>query len=88
MRMKSMNLKKNNKINYGNNNQYFKTVENLEDLSIEGKNLYDIEYKREIIDSKSKKILHKVFVENGKAISTTEINNLYGYDTFYKNYNG
>ena len=81
-------FKKNNKINYGNNNQYFKTVENLEDLSIEGKNLYDIEYKREIIDSKSKKILHKVFVENGKAISNTEINNLYGYDTFYKNYNG
>ena len=37
---------------------------------------------------KVKKILHKVFVENGKAISTTEINNLYGYDTFYKNYNG
>ena len=81
-------FKKNNKINYGNKNQYIKTVENLEDLSIEGKNLYDIEYKREIIDSKKKKILHKVFVENGKAISTIDINNLYGYDTFYKDYNG
>ena len=60
----------------------------MEDLSIEGKNLYNIEYKREIIDSKNKKILHKVFVENGKAISSTDINNLYGNDTFYKDYSG
>lgn len=80
--------KQNNKINFGNKNHYFKTVENLEDLSIEGKNLYDIEYKREIIDSKNKKILHKVFVENGKAISSSDINNLYGHDTFYKDYKG
>ena len=79
---------KNNKLSYGNKNQYFRTVENLEDLSIEGKNLYNIEYKREIIDSKNKKILHKVFVENGKAISSTDINNLYGNDTFYKDYSG
>ena len=80
--------KQNNKINLENKNQYFKTVENLEDLSIEGKNLYDIEYKREIIDSKNKKILHKVFVENGKVISFSDINNLYGHDTFYKDYKG
>ena len=80
--------KQNYKMNSGNKNQYFKTVENLEDLSIEGKNLYDIEYKREIIDSKNKKILHKVFVENGKAISSNDINNLYGHDTFYKDYKG
>ena len=80
--------KQNNKINSGNKNKYFKTVENLEDLSIDGKNLYDIEYKREIIDSKNKKILHKVFVENGKAISSSDINNLYGHDTFYKDYKG
>ena len=79
---------KNNKLSYGNKNQYFRTVENLEDLSIEGKNLYNLEYKREIIDSKNKKILHKVFVENGKAISSTDINNLYGNDTFYKDYSG
>ena len=44
--------------------------------------------KEKLLIQKVKKILHKVFVENGKAISTTEINNLYGYDTFYKNYNG
>ena len=80
--------KQTNRVNSGNKNQYFKTVENLEDLSIEGKNLYNLEYKREIIDSNKKKILHKVFVENGKAISSLDINNLYGNDTFYKDYNG
>ena len=71
----------------GIKNQYYKTVENLEDLSIEGKNLYNVEYKREIIDSNKKKILHKVFVENGKAVSNFDINKLYGNDTFYKDYN-
>ena len=82
-------LKRQNKnIIFGKRNQYFKTVENLDNLNIEGKNLYNVEYKREIIDSKNKKILHKVFVENGKAISTADINNLYGNDTFYKDYSG
>ena len=80
--------KQSNRVNSGIKNQYFKTVENLEDLSIEGKNLYNLEYKREIIDSNKKKILHKVFVENGKTISSFDINNLYGNDTFYKDYNG
>ena len=64
----------------------FKTVENLEDLTVDGKNLYKLEYKREIIDSKERKILHKVFIENGKAITHNEVNNLFGHDTFYKNY--
>ena len=77
---------KNNKLSYGNKNQYFRTVENLEDLSIEGKNLYNIEYKREIIDSKSKKIWHKVILENGKTISLADINKIYGNETFYKDY--
>jgi len=66
----------------------YKTVENLEDLTVDGKNLYKLEYKRELIDSKERKILHKVFVENGKAITHNEANNLYGHDTFYKNYSG
>ena len=64
----------------------FKTIENLEDLTVDGKNLYKLEYKREITDSKERKILHKVFIENGKAITHNEINNLFGHDTFYKNY--
>jgi hypothetical protein len=53
-----------------------------------GKNLYNLEYKRELIDSKSKKIWHKVFVENGKTISLAEVNKIYGNETFYKNYEG
>ena len=79
-------FKKKSNLSFGYKNQYFQTVENLEDLSVNGKNLYNLEYKREIIDSKNNKILHKVFFENGKAISTSEINNLYGNDTFYKDY--
>ena len=80
--------RQNNQISSGKKNQYYKTVESLEDLSIEGKNLYNIEYKRELIDSKRKKILHKFFVENGKAISFSEVNNLYGNDIFCKDYKG
>ena len=60
----------------------------MEDLTVDGKNLYKLEYKREITDSKERKILHKVFIENGKAITHNEINNLFGHDTFYKNYTG
>ena len=79
--------KQNEHVKSANNSLCYKSVGNLEDLSIEGKNLYNVEYKREILDSNRKKILHKVFVDNGKAISSTEINSLYGNDTFYKNYN-
>ena len=83
--LKKTNQSTNNRFK---NNHYFKTVENLEDLNIEGKNLFNIEYKREIVDSKNKKILHKVFMENGKAISSSDINSLFGHNTFYKDYSG
>ena len=79
-------FQKKNNSNSAYKSEYFKTVENLEDLSIEGKNLYNLEYKREIIDSNKNKILHKVFVENGKTISSSDINNIYGNNTFYKDY--
>ena len=80
-------FKRQNKLlGIGKKNHYYKTVENLEDLSIEGKNLFNLEYKREIIDSKRKKILHKFFVENGKAMSFSDINNLYLNYIFYKDY--
>ena len=69
-------------------NPYFETIENLQGIMAKGKNLYNLEYKREIIDSKSKKIWHKVFVENGKTISLAEVNRIYGNETFYKNYDG
>jgi hypothetical protein len=77
---------KNRSINAIYSTPSFKTIENLEDLTVDGKNLFNLEYKREIIDSKERKILHKVFVENGKAITRNEVNNLFGHDTFYKNY--
>lgn len=69
-------------------NPYFQTIENLKGIMAKGKNLYNLEYKRELIDSKSKKIWHKVFVENGKTISLAEVNKIFGNETFYKNYEG
>lgn len=70
-----------------NNNPYFQTVENLDKLIIKGRNLYNLEYKREILDNKNNKIWHKVFMENGKTTSLADINKVYGHETFYKNYN-
>ena len=70
------------------NNPYYQTIEDLDKVIVKGKNLFNLEYKREIIDSKNKKIWHKVFLENGKTISFNDVNKLYGNETFYKNYNG
>ena len=72
----------------GDQNPYFQTIEDLDKIIVKGKNLFNLEYKREIIDSKNKKIWHKVFLENGKAISLNDVNKLYGNETFYENYNG
>ena len=36
--------------------------------------------------SQRKKVLHKVFIDNGRIILNTEINNVFGKQTFYKNY--
>ena len=66
-------------------NMYFNTIGNLENLEIKGKNLFNLEYNREM-GLKNKKILHKMFFENGKIISNNEINHLFGNQTFYKNY--
>ena len=81
--------KKDNYLNQNSekSNQYLKTLENIDDLIVKGKNLYNLEYKREIIDSKNNKILHKVFMENGKVISLAEVNKIYKNDIFYKDYN-
>ena len=61
------------------------SVKNLDDLNVNGSNLLDLEYKREM-SSKGRKILHKVFVENGKIILDKDINNVFGEETIYKNY--
>ena len=60
-------------------------LKNLDDLSIKGSNLLDFEYKREM-SCKGKKILHKVFIENGKVILEQDINNVFGDETLYKSY--
>ena len=83
------NLKRINIYNIDENtNPYFQTVENLDKIIVKGKNLYNVEYKREILDNKNKKIWHKVFMENGKATSLAGINKIFGDETFYKDYDG
>ena len=62
-----------------------KNLKSLDGLSIKGSNLLDFEYKREM-SCKGKKILHKVFVENGKVILDQDINNVFGDETLYKSY--
>ena len=57
----------------------------MDDLNVVGNNLLDFEYKREM-STKGRKILHKAFVENGKAILYQDINNIFGDKTLYKNY--
>lgn len=75
-----------NRFFHSKNSNRLKTVENLDNINIKGQNLYNIEYTREM-SSQKKKILHKVFVENGKVILNKDINDVFGNETIYKNYN-
>ena len=68
------------------NSAKLRTVENLDNLSVNGKKLYNIEYNREMSNNSSK-ILHKVFVDNGKVILYKDVNDIFGNETIYKNYN-
>ena len=70
-----------------NKNDQLKSVDNLKHISIKGKKLYDIEYNREM-SSNCSKILHKSLIDNGKIIMYKDVNNIFGYDTIYKNYIG
>ena len=74
--MNNINKSKKNNIN---------AIKNLDDLNVIGNNLLDMEYKREM-STKGRKILHKAFVENGKAILNQDINTVFGEKTLYKNY--
>ena len=67
------------------NEENINNLKNLDEISIKGENLFNVEYNREM-NSKKKKILHKAFVENGKVVLKTDINNVFGKQTFYKNY--
>ena len=71
--------------NIQKNIEYLNNVKNLDDISVNGSNLLDLEYKREM-STKGKKILHKFFAENGKTILEQDINKVFGEETFYKNY--
>ena len=68
------------------NSAKLRTVENLDNLSVKGKKLFNIEYNREMSNNNSK-ILHKVFVDNGKVILYKDVNDIFGNETIYKNYN-
>ena len=63
-----------------------KNLENLDTIGIQGKKLYDLEYEREM-SSNNSKLLHKVFIDNGKVIMYKDVNNIFGHETIYKNYN-
>ena len=52
-------------------------MKNLDELKIEGNDLLDIEFQREM-SSQKKKILHKAIIDNGRLIFNTEINNVFG----------
>ena len=67
----------------------YKNYENLNSLYVKGKNLFNIEYNREINNNSNigKKLLYKTFVDkSGKVFLKTEINNIFGELTFCKNY--
>ena len=67
------------------NENSINSIRNLDNIDIKGKNLFNLEYNREM-SSKRKKILHKAFVENGKIVLNTDINKVFGKETFYKDY--
>ena len=71
--------------NKNKNKENVNSIKNLDDLNVVGSNLFDVEYKREM-STKGRKILHKAFVENGKAVLNQDINNVFGEKTLYKNY--
>lgn len=89
------NLKQKEFINFLNNpylsssthgENSIKIVENIDDLTIKGTDLFELEY-NEAMSTKSNKILHKVFFDNGKAILEKDVNDLFGEKMIYKNYN-
>ena len=74
-----------NNINKNKNKNNVNAIKNLDDLNVVGNDLLDMEFKREM-STKGRKILHKAFIENGKAILNQDINTAFGEKTLYKNY--
>ena len=67
------------------NSAKLRSVENLDTISISGKKLFNVEYNREMSNNSSK-ILHNVFVDNGKIIMYKDVNDIFGNKTIFKNY--
>ena len=67
------------------NSSKLRNVENLDKINIKGQKLFNVEYNREMSNNISK-ILHKVFIDNGKVILYKDVNDMFGYETIYKNY--
>ena len=62
-----------------------RSVENLDKINVKGEKLFNVEYNREMNNNISK-ILHKVFIDNGKVILYKDVNDMFGNETIYKNY--
>ena len=77
---------KNERLNSVKNNK-IKNMENLDQIKIKGKKLFDLEYDREM-SIERRKFLHKAFLDNGKLIMYKDVNNIFGHKTIYKNYIG
>jgi hypothetical protein len=67
------------------NSSKLRSVENLDKINIKGEKLFNVEYNREMSNNISK-ILHKVFIDNGKVILYKDVNDMFGNETIYKNY--
>ena len=81
-----IDFKKNQFLPHSSSN-LIKKVEGVDTLRIIGEDLYNLEYRREVNNGTQNKILHKIFMDNGRMILDKDINDEFGNETIYKSYN-
>ena len=81
-----LDFKKNQFLPHSSSN-LIKKVEGVDTLRIIGEDLYNLEYRREVNNGTKNKILHKIFMDNGRMILDKDINDEFGNETIYKSYN-
>ena len=81
-----VDFKKNQFLPHSSSN-LIKKVEGVDTLRIIGEDLYNLEYRREVNNGTQNKILHKIFMDNGRMILDKDINDEFGNETIYKSYN-
>ena len=81
-----LDFKKNQFLPHTSSN-LIKKVEGVDTLRIIGEDLYNLEYRREVNNGTQNKILHKIFMDNGRMILDKDINDEFGNETIYKSYN-